>query len=104
MDLNFIRDRITKLRIERDISESQMSYDLGRSRGYIHGIVSGKAQPTVKGLLEIIEYFGITPEQFFDTSVENPDMLQALLHCAKDLSREKLSILVQVAKNMKDGK
>ena len=34
MDENFIRDRITQLRLRKGVSEYQMSYDLGHSRGY----------------------------------------------------------------------
>ncbi len=34
----FVRNRITQLRIKKGISEYQMSYDLGHSRGYINNI------------------------------------------------------------------
>ena len=34
MDENFIRDRITQLRLRKGVSEYQTSYDLGHSRGY----------------------------------------------------------------------
>ena len=30
----FVKNRITQLRIKKGISEYQMSYDLGHSRGY----------------------------------------------------------------------
>lgn len=64
MDLNFIIRRITELRLKKEISEAQMSYELGHTKSYINGIVSGKARPTVEGLLEIIEYLGISPSEF----------------------------------------
>ena len=34
MDEKFVRDRITQLRLRKGVSEYQMSYDLGHSRGY----------------------------------------------------------------------
>ena len=42
---DFIRERITQLRIKKGVSEYQMSYDLGHSRGYIYNISSGKVLP-----------------------------------------------------------
>ena len=49
----FVRDRITQLRLKKGVSEYQMSYDLGHSRGYIYNISSGKALPPLK------EFFAI---------------------------------------------
>ena len=36
----FVRNRITQLRLQKDVSEYQMSYDLGHSRSYINNITS----------------------------------------------------------------
>ena len=47
----FLRERITELRIKKGVSESQMSYDLGHSRSYINNITSGKSLPSM------IEFF-----------------------------------------------
>lgn len=48
MNADFVRERITQLRLEKGVSEYQMSYDLGRSRGYIYNISSGKSLPPMK--------------------------------------------------------
>ena len=45
MNEQFVRDRITQLRLRKGVSEYKMSYDLGHSRGYVHNISSGKATP-----------------------------------------------------------
>ena len=37
---SFVRDRITQLRLQKGVSEYQMSYDLGHSCGYIYNISS----------------------------------------------------------------
>ena len=55
MDIEFVRQRITELRLKRDISEYQLSYDLGHSKNYIHNIVAGHSHPSVKELLYLIE-------------------------------------------------
>ena len=61
----FIRSRITELRIEKDVSEHKMSLDLDKSGSYIRGITNGAALPSLKELFNIIAYFEITPAEFF---------------------------------------
>jgi len=58
-----LRDRISQLRIQKGVSEYQMSLELGHSRGYIQNISSGKSLPSVEGLFEICDYFEITREK-----------------------------------------
>ena len=36
---SFVRERITQLRLRKGVSEYQMSYDLGHSRGYILSLI-----------------------------------------------------------------
>lgn len=66
MDTQFVRDRITQLRLKKGVSEYQMSYDLGHSRSYVYNISSGKSLPPIAEFLQICNYFDITPSQFFD--------------------------------------
>ena len=62
---DFIRSRITELRIAKNISEHKMSLDLDKSGSYIRGITSGSALPSLKELFNIISYFDMTPAEFF---------------------------------------
>lgn len=73
---DFVKDRITQLRIQKGVSEYQMSYDLGHSRGYVYNISSGKALPPLKEFFAICDYFEISPQQFFDQSSPNPELIQ----------------------------
>ena len=61
----FIRTRITQLRIEKDVSEHRMSLDLDKSGAYIRSITSGSNLPSLKELFNIIAYFEMTPAEFF---------------------------------------
>lgn len=70
----FVRARITELRIEKNVSEHRMSLDLGKSGSYIRGITSGAALPSLKELFHIIAYFEMTPAEFF-APLENKDTL-----------------------------
>ena len=90
MNPDFIRDRITQLRIEKGISEYQMSYDLGHSRGYIYNISSGRALPPMAEFLQICDYFKITPAQFFDTSTSNTALLETTITELKKLDEDDL--------------
>lgn len=65
MNVSYIRDRITQLRMQKGVSEYKMSLDLGHSKGYIQSISSGKSLPSVSELLYICEYFCIEPKDFF---------------------------------------
>lgn len=93
MDENFIRERITQLRLKKGVSEYQMSYDLGHSRGYVYNISSGKALPPLKEFLAICDYFQLTPQQFFDESTDNPELIQKAVSGLKELSEDLLMLL-----------
>lgn len=94
MDTQFIRDRISQLRIQKGVSEYQMSYDLGHSRSYIYNISSGKSLPPMAEFLQICDYFGITPSQFFDDSFENPALLQTAIEELRKLNDDDLMLII----------
>ncbi len=70
----FIRNRITELRLSKNISEHRMSLDLGKSGSYIRSITSGASLPSLKEFFRIIDYFEMTPTEFF-APLENDDSL-----------------------------
>jgi len=97
MDVNFIRDRISQLRTNQGISEYKMSLDLGHSKSYVQSISSGKALPSLSEFLYICEYLGVTPKEFFDRDIAEPQMIQQLVSHALKLSPEDLARLVDLA-------
>jgi len=101
MDAEFIRNRITELRLQRGISEHRMSLDLGHARSYIHGIVSGKTLPSMTEFLFICDYFSITPSQFFQSEeVVSLEIAEIINEC-KRLNREDQKLILSVLKRMK---
>lgn len=100
MTAQFIRDRITQLRLQRDVSEYQMSYDLGHSRGYINNISSGKALPSMAEFLAICEYFNITPVEFFNGTVENPHLLRRTVADLEQLPEADLVLVQQLIERL----
>lgn len=97
----FIRNRITELRIKADVSEYQMSLELGQNRSYIQFISSGKAMPSMAGFLNICDYFGITPLQFFDTSIKEPNLLNDVISSIKSLPENDLELIMEIAERLK---
>lgn len=100
MDENFVRNRITQLRLKKGTSEYQMSYDLGHSRGYVYNISSGKALPPLKEFFAICDYFEITPQQFFDTSEQNPELVQKALEGMRQLDESDMLMLLGIINRM----
>ena len=103
MDNDFVRNRITALRMLKGISEYKMSLDLGHSKSYIQGISSGRALPSMLEFLYICEYLGIHPREFFDEALTLPTELAQLNELAKDLNQSDLRMLCQIARRLKDG-
>ena len=91
----FVRERITQLRLQKGVSEYRMSYDLGHSRGYINNISSGKTLPSMTEFFAICEYFDITPIDFFDREVRNPELLGKTVQALKRLDEDDLELTLR---------
>ena len=91
-----VRDRITQLRLKKGVSEYQMSYDLGHSRGYMNIISSGKALPSMSEIFAICEYFSITPEEFFNERLQDPIMYKQVLSSLEQLTTEDLLLVFKL--------
>lgn len=100
MNEEFVRKRITELRIKKGVSEYQMSYDLGHSRGYIYNISSGKALPPMKEFFAICDYFGVTPEQFFSSSTQHPELIQKAIVGMMKLGESDILMLLSIINRM----
>lgn len=60
-------NRLCQLRLEKGVSARDMSLSLGQSESYINRIENHKMLPSMSVFFYICEYFGITPEEFFQT-------------------------------------
>lgn len=94
MNKEFIRNRITELRIRKNVSEYQMSLDLGQNRSYIQAISSGRALPSMAQFLKICDYFEITPLEFFDSETVNPQLLSKAIAGLRKLDEDDLILLI----------
>lgn len=96
MDYAYIKQRITDLRIEKGVSEYQMSLDLGHSRSYMQNISSGRSKPSIEEFLYICDYFGITPSDFFDEKNQEPILIQKALSGMRLLTDKELVALINL--------
>ena len=90
----FVRDRITQLRLAKGVSEYQMSYDLGHSRGYVYNISSGKSLPSMAEFFSICDYFEISPSEFFDRELNNPVLISMVVEELKVLTDDDILLLL----------
>ena len=90
---DFVRKRITELRMRKNISERCMSLDMGRSEGYINHISSGKAMPSMSEFFEICRYFGITPYEFFNENMKYPEKIHKII---KDINNSATAHLTRL--------
>ncbi len=98
----FIRNRINELRMKQDLSEYQLSLELGHSQGYIQSITSGRNLPSMNAFLDICTYFEITPAEFFDPDIKTPHLINNILNDIKKLTESDLLLLSTVLKRIID--
>lgn len=101
---NFIRERITELRIKRGLSEYKMSYELGQNKSYIQSISSGRALPSMSQFIKICDYFDMTPLEFFDIDNKNPSLVRSIMNKIKLFSDEDLMLIYSLVNRISDTK
>ena len=88
--------RLTQLRLQKGVSAREMSLAIGQSAGYINGIENGRSFPSMEVFFYICEYLNVHPKDFFDSGMENPN----LLHGLEAVSYTHLSIGVRIRLNI----
>ena len=103
MNEQFVRNRLTELRMKKGVSEYKMSLDLGHSKSYMQSISSGRALPSLSEFLYICDYLGVSPKEFFDEAVRAPASYYKLCDYAKRLPERDIDILLNMAERLHDG-
>ena len=102
MDEKFIAERITELRLKKDISEYQMSLDLGKNKSYIQNISSGRSLPSMSQFYEICRYFEITPQEFFDERLHDLPLYQKANELLKQLDEDDMLAILSILKRLNE--
>lgn len=103
MDENFIRERLSALREEKQISERKMSLDLGHSTSYIRSITSGRALPSMSEFLYICEYLGITPTEFFNEENATTLIQQKAIDYIHTMPDKDIALLIGFIERVQDA-
>ncbi len=77
-----------------------MSTDLGHSKSYMQSISSGRSMPSLGEFLYICEYLGVTPREFFDEDIKEPQLVQKLYDLTRNMSQEDLDVLISTAERL----
>lgn len=100
MDETFIAERITELRLARNVSEYQMSLELGQSKGYIQGITSGKCLPSVKQLFNIADYFHLSVSEFLDDGKHDSPLVLEATQALRQLSDNDVRLVLELIRRI----
>ena len=103
MDEKDFSMRLAKLRTKKNVSAREMSLSIGQNQGYINHIESGQGTPSLSGIFYICEYLGITPSQFFDFDLKNPEKLNKINEYLKKLNDKQLNAIEMFLKSMTSG-
>lgn len=94
----FVSTRITELRLRKNVSEYQMSLDIGQNRTYIQNVSSRRSMPSLHALFKICNYFCITPVKFFDKTLDFPEIYTEAKKELCQLTPKDIEILLPVIK------
>ena len=92
--------RLTELRSQKGVSARDMSLSLGQSESYIKKIENKRTLPSFTGFIYICEYFGITPQEFFNDKAASPQKLKELIAELEKLTPEQAEHILQIVKDI----
>lgn len=96
---DFIK-RLTKLRQEKNVSARDMSLSIGQSPNYINNIETGKAMPSMSAFFIICDYLKITPSEFFNMSVANPERMRKLISKLENLNSKQFDDVAAIVEDI----
>lgn len=100
----FLPQRLTQLRMQKNVSARDMSLSLGQANNYINSIENRKALPSMQSFFYICEYLGVTPQEFFDEGNACPVRLRELMDEAKRLDDNALGHLLALMRELNAGR
>lgn len=100
----FIRERICKLRLFKNVSARDMSLSIGQSANYINMIENGHSLPSMPVFIYICDYFEISPKDFFDDGNNNPEIIANIVKELKKLKNNQLVSVCELLKSINEPK
>ena len=98
---DFIKERLSALRIKKGVSARSMSLSIGQSENYINIIENGYSLPSMTAFFYICEYLGITPKEFFDDHRCNPMLIKEIDTELERMSDKQLENILSIIRDFK---
>ena len=98
--LDWFPSRITELRTQKGISARDMSLSLGQSESYINKIENKRTLPSMAGFIYICEYFGITPQDFFNVDAPAPQKSKEVLSELNKLTASQTDHIMMIIRDI----
>lgn len=98
--LDWFPSRITELRTQKGISARDMSLSLGQSESYINKIENKRTLPSMAGFIYICEYFGITPQDFFNADAPAPQKSKEILSELNKLTASQTDHIMMIIRDI----
>lgn len=96
----FFYNRLTKLRMQKGVSQREMSLSMGQSQGYMTKMESKASMPSMNVFFYICEYLGVHPKDFFNDEVQYPHIIGEINEDLKKLTEEQLEHIAAVIKDL----
>ena len=94
-------ERLTALVIDQNVSNRKLSEAIGKSSGYIQGILNGSYLPSLDTFFDLCDYFGITPYEFFVPSRRPSAEHIKLYHLLNQCDKKELSFALTVIEELR---
>jgi len=97
---DFFYERLVKLRMDKGVSQREMSLSMGQSEGYITKIESKVSMPSMTAFFYICEYLGIHPKDFFNDEIQYPEIVHTINDDLMKMNSEQLLHIAAVIKDI----
>ena len=104
MDEKMFGQRLSELRMQRDVSAREMSLAIGQNPSYINRIENGMNLPSMQGFFYICEYLNVTPAEFFDFSDQDPFKRREIGEALRALDAKQLDLVLALVRALGEGK
>ncbi len=101
---DYLAKRLAELRTNANVSARDMSLSIGQSESYINKIENGKSFPSMQTFFYICDFLKITPKEFFDTDVTDPNAVKQANAYLEKLNSDELENIMNLVKNIINAK
>lgn len=101
--IEWFYNRLTELRLQKGVSARDMSLSLGQSESYINKIENRRTLPSFTGFLYICEYFGLTPQEFFNPAATSPAKTKELIQAMEKLTPTQTEHILQLVRDLTEN-